>query len=93
MIGEESDWMGRALEVMTPMVQGMKNSEEFMIVDVVILFCRGEHLREIRTRMKIPIIIFLHEDSSTGKERSVGHDDEGFADFWETKYQSGLKAG
>ena len=79
------------MEVMAPMIQGMNNGKEFLIIDVIVLFCRGERLREIRTGMKISVIVFLHEDSSTGKERSVGHDNEGTMNIWEVNHWSGLK--
>ena len=64
-----------------------------MIIDVVVSFSGREHLGQVGAGMQVPIFIVLHKDTSTGKERSISHDDEGFADFQETKYWSGLKAG
>ena len=75
--------MGSSLEVMTPMVKGVDNGEQFVIINIVIAFGRGEGLREISTGVKIPITIPLHEHPSTSEERCIGHDDEWLLDVGE----------
>ena len=60
MIGEESYWVTHALEIVAPMIQGVDNSKEFSIIDVVITLGCGECLREICARMKVTIVILLH---------------------------------
>ena len=72
---------------MLPFLQGLDYSEEFPIVDVVVSFGRREHGGMVGTGMEISIGIFLHEYSSSGGERGIGHDKEGFGsvrhlDYW-----------
>ena len=81
------------MEIMSPMIQGMDNSEELLIIDIVVPLCRGEHLREVGTGVKVTVIILLHEDSATGQERGISHNDERMTDIWEVKYRSHLKCG
>ena len=38
-VGEDLDWQGGAMKVMTPSLEGMDDGEEFLIIDVVITFC------------------------------------------------------
>ena len=76
MIGEKGDGIGGSLEVVVPMVKGMDNSEQLSIINIVVAFGRGEGLREISTRMKIPITIPLHKHSPASKKRRVCHDDK-----------------
>ena len=93
MVCEESYRVGHALEIMSPMIQGMDNGEELLIIDIVVPLCRGEHLREVGTGVKVTVIILLHEDSATGQERGISHNDERMTDIWEVKYWSHLKCG
>ena len=44
MVSEECNKVFCALEIVAPMVKSMNNSEQFVIVDIVISFCRGESL-------------------------------------------------
>ena len=37
-VGEDLDWQGGAMKVMTPSLEGMDDGEEFLIIDVVITF-------------------------------------------------------
>ena len=69
----------------------MDNSQEFAIVDIVIVFGGGEHLREICTRMEVTIVILLHQYPSAGQERGISHDDEGAMNVWKMKYRCGLE--
>ena len=69
----------------------MDNSEQFAIIDVVILFHRGECLREVGTGMEVPIVISLHKYPVTSKERGVGHDNEGVVYIGKLKHQGSLE--
>ena len=76
MVGEKGDRMRGSLEIVAPMVKGVDNGKQLSIVNIVVVFGRGESLEEISARVKIPIIILLHKHSSTGKKRCVRHDDK-----------------
>ena len=45
-------------EIVAPFLQGLGDSEEFPIIDIVILFCRGKGGRMIGTGMEIPVGVF-----------------------------------
>ena len=85
--------MTGALEVMVPVVQGMDDSEQFLIIDIIVSFSRGKCLRKVCTGMEVSVIILLHEDSSAGKERGVCHDNEGVAHIREAEYRGSLEMG
>ena len=67
-----------ASEIVAPLLQGLDDSEEFSVVNVIVSFSGGEGGRMISTRMKVSVGILLHEYSSGGSERGIGHDKEGF---------------
>ena len=82
------------LEVMVPMIKGMDDSEEFMIVDVIIPFHRSESLGKISTQVKVSIPVTLHENPPpTGQEGSVGHDNKRLADVREVEHRGCLELG
>ena len=76
-IGEQGDRVSSPLEIMSPMIKGMYDSKQFTIIDIIILFCTGESLGKVCTRMEVTISISLHEDSPASEERCVGHYDKG----------------
>ena len=59
MIGNDSDRMGSALDVLPPLCEGKDDCEEFSIVDVIVSFGGEESTREVGTRVKISIGIAL----------------------------------
>ena len=59
MIGKDLDREWGTVEVMAPCFERAKNSEEFAIVDIIVSFCGGEQLGEIRARMPVSISIGL----------------------------------
>ena len=59
MIGKNLDWEGGAVEVVTPCFESANNSEEFAIINVIVLFCWRERLGEIGARMPVSINISL----------------------------------
>ena len=77
MVGEQGDRMVCALEIVAPVVQGMDDSKELLIINVIASFSRGECLGQIHTGVKITIIILLHKNSPTSQEGGVSHDDKG----------------
>ena len=76
MVGEEGDGVVGSLEVVAPVVEGVNSSKQLPIIDIVVMFSRGEGLGKIGTRMKVTVIISLHEDPSTSKEGRVRHDNK-----------------
>ena len=48
MIGENLDGEGGAVEVMSLGFEGMDDCQEFLVIDIIVLFCWGEGLREVR---------------------------------------------
>lgn len=42
MISEDLHWEGEAMEIVLPRFQGMDDSQKFLVIDVIVSFCRGE---------------------------------------------------
>ena len=55
MIGENLDGEGETVEVVSPGFEGTDDCQEFSIIHIVILFCWGEGLREVRTRVPFAV--------------------------------------
>ena len=75
-----------ACEVVAPLFQGLDDSEEFPVVDVVVSFSRREGGRMVSTRVKVPVRILLHEYPSGGSEGGISHDKEQFGSIWHFDY-------
>ena len=84
-ISDNLHWKGRAMEVMVPRLQGADDSKEFPVIDVVVLFCGGERLREIGTWVPVPIGVCLEEDSTRRIFGGVGGDGERGGEVGEVK--------
>lgn len=93
MIGEQGDGVTGALEVVTPVVQGVDNSKQFAIINVVVTFHGREGLGQVCAGMEISIIILLHEDTTASKEGHISHNNERAAHVGEVKYWGILKTG
>ena len=76
-ISEDLNWKGGAMEVVSPRLQGMDDSEEFAVVDVIISFCRGERLGEVGAWVPVPIGIGLEKDGTRCVFRSIGSNGKG----------------
>ena len=64
-----------AMEVMAPGLQGANDSEEFVIIDIVVTLSRGEGLREVGAGVPIAIGVGLEKDGATRLEaRAVVRD-------------------
>ena len=88
MICDYDHWMFCSSEVIAPFLQGLDDSKEFPVVNVVVLFCQGEGGRMIGTGVEIPIGVPLHEYSSSGSERDVSHDEEQLGGIQHLDYRS-----
>ena len=77
MIGENLDWEREAMEVMSLGFEGTDNRQEFMVIDIIILFCQRKGLRKVGTGVPFAIQVSLEEDAyldalmaiAKGKER------------------------
>ena len=47
MISENLHWEGGAMEIVLPRFRGMDDSQKFLVIDIIVLFCRGEQLGKI----------------------------------------------
>ena len=65
MVSEKCHRLVGALKVVSPVIESMDHCEQLVIVDVIVSFSRREHLGEVSTRVKIAIVILLHENSAT----------------------------
>ena len=88
-IHDYDHWMCHSGEIMMPFFQGLDDGEEFPVVNVVVLFCRGEDGRMLGTGVEIPIGILLHEHPSSSGERGISHDKEEFGGIWHLDYRGG----
>ena len=93
MIGEESDRVTGALEVVAPMIQSMDDCKQLVIVDVIVTFGRGECCRNISTQMEVSITVALHKNSPTGKEGGISHNHEGVLNIREMENWGSLEVG
>ena len=55
MVSENMDREGGSVEVVLPGFQGVDDSEEFLVIDVIVSFCWRERLGEVRAGMPIAI--------------------------------------
>ena len=70
-VGDNGNGMWGTLEILFPFGESEDDGEEFSIINIIIIFGRGESLGEVDTGMEVTICVFLHEDSACSKERSV----------------------
>ena len=86
MIGEDSNRVHSASEILPPFGQGMYDGEKLAVVDVVVSFSRREGFREVCAGMEVSIQVLLHEYPSGGSKGGVGHDEKGFSMVGEGEY-------
>ena len=67
-----------AREIMVPLFQGLDDSEEFSVVNVIVSFGGGKGSRMICAGMEVTVGVLLHEYSSGGGEGGISHDEERF---------------
>ena len=91
MVSDNRDRVWGALEVLLPFRECQDNSKEFPVIDVIVSFGWGEHLREVSIWLEITICVFLHKDSASSKQRGIRHDMEWAGDIWDGKDRGGGK--
>ena len=69
-------WMFHTREVVTPLLQGLDDSEEFSVVDVIVSFGGGESGRVVSAWVKVSVGVLLHEYSPGGSKGSISHDEK-----------------
>ena len=55
MVGDDDYWVLCPSEVVGPFFQGLDDSEEFSVIDVIVLLDWREHSRVICTGVEIPV--------------------------------------
>ena len=55
MISENLDGEGGTMEVMSPGFEGTDDCQEFSVIDIIVLFCWEEGLKEVRTGVPFAI--------------------------------------
>ena len=76
-VSKDLDQERGAMRVMLPRFQSMKDGKEFAIINVIVSFCRGERLGEVRARVPIAIGIGLEENGARCVLRGVSGDSKG----------------
>ena len=66
-VSEDGDRMRGSCEEVSPVVKASDNSEEFMVVDVIVAFGLVECFRVVAHRLLFSLTIFLCEDGTGGK--------------------------
>ena len=64
MVNEDLNAEGGAMEVVLPSFESTDNGKEFMIIYIVVMFCREEGLRKVRTGMPFSIEICLKKNGT-----------------------------
>ena len=77
MISENLDGKGGTMEVMSSCFEGMDNSQEFTVIDVIIPFCQREELRKVGAGIPFAVQVSLEEDSTRHIFRCIGGNSEG----------------
>ena len=63
---------GGALKIMFSLRKSKNDCEEFAVIDIIVSFSKGEHFREVSTRMQVIINIFcMRIASMVRREASV----------------------
>ena len=73
------------MEVMPPRLQSTDDGKKLLIIDVIILFCWDERLREIGAGMPITIGVGLEEDGAQGVLQSICGNSERFGEVREVE--------
>ena len=64
MISENLDGKRRAMEVISPGFEGTDNCQQFVAIDIIILFCWREGLKKVRAGMPLAVQVGLEEDGT-----------------------------
>ena len=77
-VSDHSHRMACPLEIVFPLGESMDYSEEFMVKNIIVVFCGRESFGEEGTRVQVSVKVCLHEDCPSGCEQGIGHDHEWF---------------
>ena len=74
-------------KVVSPFLEHLDDSQEFSVIDVVVLFSGGEGGGMVGAGVKVSVGVLLHEYPSSGCEGGISHDIEQFRgiqhfDYW-----------
>jgi len=83
MVGEDLDWEGGAVKVVSEGFESANYGEEFAVIDVVVSFCLRERLGKVGTGVPIAVRVGLEEYSSGRRLRGIGGDGERCGEIWE----------
>ena len=78
------------MEIVSPGFQGTNNSEEFSVIDVIVVFCRREQLKKIGARVPFAIQVSLEEDSARGIFGGISCNGKGGSKVWEVSIGKGI---
>ena len=73
-IGDDGDGKRSSLEKVFPFSESKDDHKQFSVINIIVLFSKGERFWGVGTGMKVAIDILLHKNSSCCKERGVGHE-------------------
>ena len=85
MVSENRDRMRSSLQVLFLFHKGKNDSQELLVIDVIVLFYSREGLGEVSAGMKVARGIRLHQDCTSCKEGGICHERKGARDVQDTK--------
>ena len=76
-------------KVVSPFFEGLNDSMEFSVIDVIMSLRGGEGCGVVSTGMEVPIGVLLYEYPSGSSEQGVGHDKKEFGSIRHLDHQGG----
>ena len=70
-IGENSERVNSAFEVMAPFLEGADYCEKFMVIDIIVAFSIVERARHKGNGMPVAICILLTKDGASREFRGI----------------------
>ena len=87
-VGDKSNRMGGALNILVPFSESKNNGEEFAVVNIIVSFSGKESAGEVGARVEVAVRVGLEKDSASGEQRGIGHDGKRASDIRDRKYGS-----
>ena len=75
-VSDHSYRMAHPLEIVFPLSESMDHSEEFMVKNIIVVFCGRESFGEEGIRVQVSIKVCLYKDCPSGCEGGISHDYE-----------------
>ena len=82
MVGEDLYRKRGSSKVVAPCLQGIDDSKEFPVVNIIVAFGREEGVRQVGARVPVSVFICLEEYASQGEFGHVGCYGEGSTRIW-----------